>query len=484
MARAVEAASAVRSTTSPNPWVGCVLVGADGGLIAEGATQPPGGPHAEAVGLAAAGSAAAGATAYVTLEPCAHHGRTGPCADALVDAGVARVVAAVRDPDSAVAGRGFDRLRQAGIEVTEGVLAERVERQLAPYLHSRRTGRPYVVLKLAATLDGRTAAPDGSSRWITGPDARADVHRLRAESDAVLVGAGTVRADDPALTVREAPAPGGDPLRVVLGKAPDDAQVRPCLERTGDLLPILEELGEQGCLQLLVEGGATVAADFHRAGLVDRYVLYLAPALLGGNDGHPLFSGRGASTMRDAWRGDIDNVTPLGPDLRIDLLSEEDADKVQRRSRQAEERERRPAWPGNAGALMFTGIVEELGTVLSRDGGRFRFGCRTVLDDAELGASIAVNGCCLTVIDWDADEGWWDADVTGESLTRTNLDLLSAGDRVNLERPVRLADRLGGHLVQGHVDGVGEVLDPAARSAGPHAGWPGPLSRGEGLDHR
>ena len=200
------------------------------------------------------------------------------------------------------------------------MLAERVERQLAPYLHHRRTGRPYVVLKMATTLDGRTAAPDGSSRWITGPEARADVHRLRAESDAVLVGAGTVRADDPALTVRDAPAPGGDPLRVVLGKAPDEAQVRPCLERTGDLVPILDELGERGCLQLLVEGGATVAADFHRAGLVDRYVFYLAPALLGGDDGRPLFSGQGAPTMSEAWRGALDGVTHLGPDLRIDLL--------------------------------------------------------------------------------------------------------------------------------------------------------------------
>lgn len=246
MQRAMDLAARVRASTAPNPWVGCVLVGADGTVVGEGATSPPGGPHAEAVALGRAGATARGATAYVTLEPCAHHGRTPPCAQALVEAGVSRVVLGVRDPDPLVAGAGEAILRGAGVQVEVGVGARAVTEQLAPYLHHRCHGRPWVVLKLAATLDGRTAAPDGSSRWITGPAARADGHRLRAESGAVLVGAGTVRADDPALTVRDVAAPGGDPLRVVLGDAPADARVHPCWQRRGPLGPVLDELARPG----------------------------------------------------------------------------------------------------------------------------------------------------------------------------------------------------------------------------------------------
>jgi diaminohydroxyphosphoribosylaminopyrimidine deaminase/5-amino-6-(5-phosphoribosylamino)uracil reductase len=321
MARALELAASVRASTSPNPWVGCVLQTADGRVF-EGATQPPGGPHAEAVALAGAlgaGADTTGATVWVTLEPCSHHGRTPPCADALVHAGVARVVVAVEDPDANVAGGGIDRLRAAGIDVEVGSCAAQAVELLAPYLVHRRTGRPYVVLKLAATLDGRTAAPDGTSQWITGPAARADAHGLRAESDAILVGAGTVRADDPSLTVRDAPAPRGDPLRVVLGAAPAGAKVHPCLERIGDLGAVLDELGERGCLQVLVEGGATVAHTFHHAGLVDRYVVYLAPALFGGDDARGLFAGPGAATIGDVTRGRITRVVHVGDDLRLDL---------------------------------------------------------------------------------------------------------------------------------------------------------------------
>jgi diaminohydroxyphosphoribosylaminopyrimidine deaminase / 5-amino-6-(5-phosphoribosylamino)uracil reductase len=320
MLRAAELAAAVRTTTSPNPWVGCVLVTAEG-VEVEGATQPPGGPHAEVVALGAAATAhldTRGATAYVTLEPCTHHGRTPPCADALISAGVARVVVGIADPDTRVRGRGIARLRAAGVEVTTGVAADVVTDQLAPYVTHRATGRPYVVLKLAASLDGRTAAPDGTSRWITGEAARADAHRLRAESDAVLVGAGTVRADDPELTVRH--VAGRDPLRVVLGKAiPRDAKVHPALELEGDLGEVLDELGRRDVLQLLVEGGASVAGAFHRAGLVDRYVVYLAPVLFGGDDARGLFTGPGASTMTDVWRGRIGAVAHLGDDLRVDL---------------------------------------------------------------------------------------------------------------------------------------------------------------------
>lgn len=321
MARALQLAASVRASTPPNPWVGCVLETLDGTLH-EGATAPAGGPHAEAAALeaaAAAGSDPRGATAWVTLEPCSHHGRTPPCADALIEAGVGRVVVAIEDPDPKVAGAGIARLRAAGVEVDVDVARDEASQLLAPYLVHRRTGRPYVVLKLASTLDGRLAAPDGTSRWITGAAARADAHRLRAESDAILVGSGTVRADDPSLTVRDAPAPRGDPLRVVLGEAPAGARVHPCLERQGDIRPILDELGERGCIQVLVEGGATVAHRFHRKGLVDRYVLYLAPALFGGDDARGLFAGPGARTIADVWRGRIRAVTPLGDDLRIDL---------------------------------------------------------------------------------------------------------------------------------------------------------------------
>jgi diaminohydroxyphosphoribosylaminopyrimidine deaminase/5-amino-6-(5-phosphoribosylamino)uracil reductase len=316
MDRAIALAASVRTSTSPNPWVGCVLEATDGRWF-EGATAPPGGPHAEAAALDAAGDAARGATVWVTLEPCSHHGRTPPCADALVDAGVARVVVGIEDPDPKVAGAGIARLRAGGVAVEVGMRAPEIAEQLAPYLAHRRTGRPWVVLKLATSLDGRTAAPDGSSRWITGEAARADAHRLRAESDAVVVGAGTVRADDPSLTVRD--AEGRDPLRVVLGKAPEGAKVHPCLEHTGDLEVLLDELGGRGVLQVLVEGGATVAGEFHRAGLVDRYVVYLAPALFGGDDGRPAFAGPGAPTIDGLWRGEVVSVATVGQDLRVEV---------------------------------------------------------------------------------------------------------------------------------------------------------------------
>ena len=326
MRRALAQAATVRSTTAPNPWVGSVVIppdsAADGGTVFAGATAPPGGPHAEVSALAAAGDAARGSTLYVTLEPCAHHGRTPPCSDAIIAAGVSRVVVGIEDPDERVAGRGIAALRAAGLEVTVGVAAAEVAEQLAPYCKHRTTGRPWVVLKMAASLDGRTAAPDGTSRWITGEAARRDVHRLRATSDAVLVGAGTVRADDPALTVRlDDGVEREQPLRVVLGRAPAAAKVRPALELSGDLGDILNELGRRGVLRLLVEGGASVAHDFHTAGLVDRYVLYLAPVLFGGDDGRPIFAGPGAGTIGDVWKGRIVSIEQLGEDLRVEVAA-------------------------------------------------------------------------------------------------------------------------------------------------------------------
>ena len=326
MRRALAQAATVRSTTAPNPWVGSVVVppgrSPDGGPVFAGATAPPGGPHAEVSALAAAGEAARGATLYVTLEPCAHQGRTPPCTDAIVAAGVARVVVGIEDPDERVSGRGIAALRAAGVEVTVGVATDEVAEQLAPYRKHRTTGQPWVVLKMAASLDGRTAAPDGTSRWITGDAARRDAHRLRSDSDAVLVGAGTVRADDPELTVRlDDGVEREQPLRVVLGRAPAGARVHPALELSGDLPDVLSELGRRGVIQLLVEGGAAVAHDFHAAGLVDRYVLYLAPVLFGGDDARPIFAGPGAGTIGDVWKGRLVSIEQLGEDLRVEVAA-------------------------------------------------------------------------------------------------------------------------------------------------------------------
>jgi len=328
MRAAIDIAATARRTVSPRPWVGAVVVSPDGEAFA-GATEGRAGPHAEIVALARAGKQAQGGTLFVTLEPCSHHGRTPPCADAVIDAGIARCVVAVTDPDVQVNGSGLGRLRDAGITTDVGLLEHEVRIQLAPYLKHRMTGRPYVVLKLAGTLDGRSAAPDGSSQWITGAAARADAHGLRADSDAILVGAGTVRADDPSLTVRlpDTARVGDDasqPLRVVLGAAPAGAKVHPCLEMRGDLGRILDELGDRGVLQLMVEGGARVAHDFHAAGLVDHYVLYLAPALFGGDDARGLFAGAGVQSIDALWRGDITAVQQLGDDIRVDMVPRTD----------------------------------------------------------------------------------------------------------------------------------------------------------------
>ncbi len=324
MRRAVAAAADSRLIAPPNPWVGAVVVSVSGESFV-GSTEAPGGRHAEIVALDAAGDEASGSTLYTTLEPCSHQGRTGPCTTALIAAKVRRVVVAVTDPDEQVAGDGVAALEAAGIEVLIGCEQPLVETQLAPYLTHRRTGRPLVLLKLAGTLDGYLAAVDGTSQWITGPEARADAHRLRAESDAICVGAGTVRADDPSLTVRDfvPSADTGerslDPFRIVLGGAPDGASVHPALEHHGELGNLLDDLGSRGVLQLMVEGGGTVAGTFHRAGLIDRYVLYLAPALLGGGDGVSLFGGAGVATMSDLRHGRFVSVDQLGADLRVEI---------------------------------------------------------------------------------------------------------------------------------------------------------------------
>ena len=324
MGRAIENADGARLVSSPNPWVGSVLVSGDGEIF-DGATLPQGREHAEVVSLTAAAGRSKGSTLYTTLEPCSHVGNTPPCIESIVNAGVSRVVVGILDPDERVNGQGISDLRSKGLDVEVGVRSEEIEAQLQPYLHHRLTGRPYVVAKIAATLDGRVAAPDGSSQWITGAEARQEAHKMRAYSDAVCVGAGTVRKDDPKLTVRDWQPSTGDgldlnPVRVALGEIPQDASMRPCLELKGDIEGILDELGGRGILQLLVEGGADTSSRFHAARLVDRYDLFFAPALFGANDALPMLSGDGILTMSDLWRGEIVKVSKLGSDIQVTLV--------------------------------------------------------------------------------------------------------------------------------------------------------------------
>jgi diaminohydroxyphosphoribosylaminopyrimidine deaminase/5-amino-6-(5-phosphoribosylamino)uracil reductase len=327
MARARELALGVLGTTSPNPPVGAVVLDRAGTPVGEGATAPPGGPHAEVTALAHAGERARSGTAVVTLEPCAHTGRTGPCADALVAAGVARVVAAVPEPTE-LAGGGAARLRAAGIDVELGVhQAEAEDGALAAWLTGVREQRPYVVWKVAATLDGRVAAADGSSRWITGEEARAAVHRLRATCDAVVVGSGTALTDDPQLTVRDAAGrtTGRQPLRVVVdrrGRLPETARVlddaAPThVSRAGSPAELLAELFGRDVRRVLLEGGPTLAAAFLRAGLVDEAVVHLAPTLLGA--GPSLVGDLGISTMAGALSLRIVDLIPMGGDVQIRL---------------------------------------------------------------------------------------------------------------------------------------------------------------------
>lgn len=316
MRRAMHMAATARTHARPNPWVGAVVVCVDGSVF-EGATQIPGGPHAEIVALAAAkdsGADVRGATLYSTLEPCSHTGRTGPCTTAIIDAGIAHVVSAITDPDSNVSGTGFDALRAAGVQVTEGVCAEEATAQLAPYLHHRRTGRPFVMLKMASTLDARTFIPDGP-RWITGEDARIRVHQLRAESDAILVGAETVRVDDPELTVRS--VAGESPRRIVLSRTSNisaDAKVHPCIVWNKSIEALLDQLGADGVIQLMVEGGPTIATEFHALGLINRYVFHIAPTVSGSDTAPGIFVGDAANPLIDCH---VVSATALGADLEI-----------------------------------------------------------------------------------------------------------------------------------------------------------------------
>jgi diaminohydroxyphosphoribosylaminopyrimidine deaminase / 5-amino-6-(5-phosphoribosylamino)uracil reductase len=358
MAAAGDLAELARFGTPPNPWVGCVLV-RHGEIVGRGATGPfPGGAHAEVAALRDAGDRARGATAFVTLEPCHHHGNTPPCTEALIAAGVLKVVVALEDPDPRVRGAGIRALRDSGIDVSVGLGRDAVRRSLAPYLHQRATGRAFALLKTAMSLDGRTAAADGSSQWITGEEARADAHRLRAESQAVVVGPGTARADLPRLTVR-----GMDdliqrrPLRVLLDGRGSVAAAGPLFDpalastlvftttradagavdawqaagakvevvepgthgRGVDLVAVLRILAESyGVLQAMVEGGGRLHGAFVEEGLANRLVAYVAPLLLG-ERGLPVVGFPGPDTLGDATRWRLHDVARLGADVRLVL---------------------------------------------------------------------------------------------------------------------------------------------------------------------
>ena len=328
--------------TWPNPAVGCVIV-KDGKVVGRGRTQDGGRPHAEAEALKKAGEAARGATVYVTLEPCAHHGKTPPCADALVKAGVAKVVSAIEDPDPRVKGQGHARLRAAGVDVEVGEGAEQAALINEGFFRRVREGRPLFHLKLATSLDGRIATATGDSKWITSAEARADAHRLRAVHDAILIGAGTARADDPELTVRLDDIK-ASPVRIVLDsrarlspkcKLARTARRTPvwvvcsktartaALEKLGveivrvarmDARAIAKALGARGLTRVMIEGGGEVAASFLKAGLVDHLSLYRAGLVLGG-DSRSAVAGLGLKKIRFAPRFALESVRTVGVDV-------------------------------------------------------------------------------------------------------------------------------------------------------------------------
>ncbi|MDG2525706.1 bifunctional diaminohydroxyphosphoribosylaminopyrimidine deaminase/5-amino-6-(5-phosphoribosylamino)uracil reductase RibD [Stenotrophomonas sp. HITSZ_GD] len=347
MAQALRLAERGAWTTRPNPMVGCVIAHGQE-IVGEGWHQRAGGPHAEVFALRQAGARARGATAYVTLEPCAHHGRTPPCALALIEAGVARVVAAMADPFPQVNGGGFVLLREAGIDVRHGLMAAQARELNHGFLSRIERGRPWLRLKYGMSLDGRTAMADGESKWITGPAARADVQRWRARAGAILTGAGTVAADDPSLTVRLEGEAGEflPPLRVVLdahlrtlghakvreGQAPTlylhaegvapptlaDAEFAAVPAHGGrlDLEAVLSLLAARGINEVQVEAGAGLGGALWRAGRVDELLLYQAPQLLG-DTARPLLAGLGIARMADAVHLDLCDVRQVGADLRL-----------------------------------------------------------------------------------------------------------------------------------------------------------------------
>jgi len=351
MLRALELAELGRGTTGPNPLVGAVMISGNE-VIGEGYHEVLGGPHAEVNAIAQSGSRAKGSSLYVTLEPCAHYGRTPPCADLIIDAGIRRVIIAMRDPNPLVNGRGEQFLKDSGVEVLPGPYAEIARRQNEAYIKRITTGMPFVTLKIAASLDGKTATRTGDSRWISGDDSRRDVHLMRSASDAVMVGIGTVLADDPLLTARTGEGRDRPPLRVVVdseARTPPDSRIADVREAptmvavTGDALQervvsledagvevvragtdgrvdlrlLLGLLGSREITSLMVEGGGELAAGLWEQELVDRLVFYFAPRVIGGREAPGMLGGDGVAKVDQSWQVSIDSVTASGPDIRV-----------------------------------------------------------------------------------------------------------------------------------------------------------------------
>jgi diaminohydroxyphosphoribosylaminopyrimidine deaminase / 5-amino-6-(5-phosphoribosylamino)uracil reductase len=326
MRLAIDHANQVKGTTYPNPPVGAVIVDQEGRVVGAGATAPAGGDHAEVVALRRAGGLAAGGIAVVTLEPCNHYGKTPPCVNALIEARVGTVVYAVTDPNG-IAGGGAGRLSAAGLQVRSGVLTHEVAAgPLREWLHKQRTGLPHVTWKYATSIDGRSAAADGTSQWISSEASRLDLHRRRATADAIVVGTGTVLADDPVLTARlpDGSLAGRQPLRVVVGmrEMPSEAKVlnddaRTMVIRTRDPREVLRALSDR--TDVLLEGGPTLAGAFLRTGAINRILAYVAPILLGG----PVTSvdDVGVSSIGQALRWQFDGVEKCGPDLVLSLVA-------------------------------------------------------------------------------------------------------------------------------------------------------------------
>ncbi len=357
LGEALDLAARGRGRVSPNPLVGAVIVG--DGVVGRGWHEGPGTPHAEVVALREAGERARGATLFTSLEPCDHRGRTGPCTLTILDAGIARVVVGAVDPNPVVDGRGILRLRSAGVDVRVGVLEQESERINEAFFKHVRTGSPFVTLKMAATLDGKVAARDGSSRWITGEEARADVHRLRGASDAIVVGAGTAILDDPSLTVRDPEYQGRPVLRVLVDAAgrveassalfSDEA---PTLVATTDRAPadrleawrdadadvvgyesvdegvplsdLIADLGKRDVQSALVEGGPTLAWSAVAEGIVDKVVLYLAPKLIGGTSAPGILGGEGLASIGEAIDLEVAEVERIGGDVKVEAYVHRD----------------------------------------------------------------------------------------------------------------------------------------------------------------
>jgi diaminohydroxyphosphoribosylaminopyrimidine deaminase / 5-amino-6-(5-phosphoribosylamino)uracil reductase len=487
MAVALQLAKRGLGTTAPNPSVGAVIVdAATRAIVAEGWTQPGGRPHAETYALELAGARARGATMYVTLEPCSHIGRTGPCSDAVIAAGLARVVIGVEDPDARVSGAGIARLRAAGILVDVGVMRDDCYVMNIGHIRRVTQSRPFVQVKIAVGADGLVPRGEASKpAWITGPEARAHGHMMRAQADAILVGIGTVLADDPRLDCRLPDLEHRSPLRIVLDsdfKLPRDGQLwqtasqiplmvftKPATARrypdlkpgssvevvgvapnaSGgglDLNQVLHVLAGRGLTRLLVEGGPRVAGAFVAAGLADECVVFRAPVPVGPERGMPAFGadGLGLVTANTGWR--CREQHQVGPDIVATYV---------------------PQGP----KPMFTGLVSDIGIVVARDlnaqGARFAIRTAYEASSIKLGASICCDGCCLTATDVQtlpdaktAEQGTvFSVDVSNESLSKTTIGVWQPGTSINLERSLRAGDELGGHMVSGHVDGVATIVE-------------------------